>query len=318
MNEVPAHDSDTTIEEEPMTSTPGATLRRLMMAAGARREPLVVPGVFDCMSALLARDAGFEALYVGSYATAFHRLGLPDLGYVGRSDMTDNIRRIVDAVDVPLISDGEAGFGNPIHAAETVRAFERAGAAGLHLEDHEFGKHLTGHPVLSSPEKAADRIRAAVDARSDDDFVVIARTDAQLSKELGVDEVIERLGQYAEAGADLVFAPGLQPDQYARVSASVPAPLLNDPVSLPGGPTLTEMWEKGVRVALYGTISTSVAFAAVRDGLNELHRNGLSSDLRARLTQMPELDRFLGVPSIHAAAERYHALDSNQLAIGFW
>lgn len=301
-----------------MQPSPGARFRAAYGAADARHEPLVLPGVFDCMSGMLAKAAGFEAVYIGSYATAFHRQGLPDTGFVGRTDMADNIRRLHEALGLPIISDAEAGFGTPIHVAETVRSFERAGVAGFHLEDHEFGKHLTGHPTLSSAETAAQRIRAAVDARLDEATVIIARTDAALSKAYGVDEVVDRLGLYAESGADFVFAPGLKPEAFKTVSESVPAPLFNDPVSLPGGPSLNEMWEDGVRIALYGTISTSVAFAAVRDGLQELRAHGLSPDLRGRLVQMPELDEFLGVPDLRTQAGRFGTLDADQLKVGFW
>ncbi len=194
----------------------------------ARSHPLVVPAVYDGITAHLAHRAGFEAAYIGSYGTGATLYGLPDIGFIDVQDMADQVRRLAPVAQVPLIVDAEAGWGNQIHIARSIRLLETAGAAAIHLEDHEFGKHLTLEPRVVSTSAACDKIKAAVDARDSRDFMIIARTDS-LGIE-GGESAIERLVAYAEVGADAVMLSGVMDmplRRQLRDAVSVPIVVLD-------------------------------------------------------------------------------------------
>src|SRR5262245_44387403 len=181
---------------------------------------LVVPGAYDPMSAMLVERAGFQAAYIGSYATAAAGFGMPDIGLVTMEEMAAYAKAITDAVDMPVIADGENGWNNAANIWRTIRSFEQAGVCGIHIEDHEFGKH-TGLPqVLASSEHMVQKIRAALDAREDSNFLIIARTDAILAFN-DIDEAVKRMNAFTDAGADLVFAAGLDPTVLAGLRSRV-------------------------------------------------------------------------------------------------
>src|SRR5262245_43739996 len=164
--------------------------------------PLLAPGCHDALSARLVEQAGFDAVYMGGFATTASLLGRPDIGLLGMSEMIDNARRIVETVDLPVIADADTGYGNPINVIRTVREYERAGVAAIHLEDQVSPKrcgHMAGKSVVPVEDMLA-KLRAAVAARTDPDFVLIARTDALAIE--GVDAAIERARRYADVGAD--------------------------------------------------------------------------------------------------------------------
>lgn len=268
---------------------------------------VVVPGVYDCVSAKAALDAGFEAIYLGSYACGASLFGLPDAGYVGLTDMLGQLWRIAAAVDLPIIADGEAGFGNAVHVARTVREYERAGAAAIHIEDHVFGKHVLAQPLVSPLSEAVDKIRAAVDARRSAGFQIIGRTDSLRS--LGLAHAVERATAFAEAGADMVFVAGLRSADIAAVVAAVPVPVLNtnrsslDPVGVTLGNR--DLEAAGLKVVLYNDLAAFLAYAAVKRGLDILMRTGTMEQVPASVG-MQEFDAFLGVEEVRSAAARYH------------
>ncbi|HET6873168.1 MAG TPA: isocitrate lyase/PEP mutase family protein, partial [Acidimicrobiales bacterium] len=203
-----------------------AALRRLLAGDG----PVVAPGAYDALSARLIEDAGFPAVYMTGFGTAASLLGRPDIGLVSSSEMIDHARRIAGCVAVPVIADADTGYGNPINVLRTVREYERAGVAGIHLEDQVMPKrcgHLTGK-VLVPVEEMTAKIRAAVAARSDPDFVLIARTDARAVE--GLDAAIRRASSYLEAGADVLFVEAPESEDevetIARTFAGAGVPLL--------------------------------------------------------------------------------------------
>src|SRR5262245_39639651 len=180
---------------------------------GARRlrellsSPNVIqaPGAYDCLSARLIEAAGFPMVYMTGFGTSAAYLGRPDVGLLGMSEMVDNARRIADAVTVPVIADADTGYGNAINVIRTVQAYERAGVAGIHIEDQTAPKkcgHLEGKQLIPAAEMA-QKLRAAVDARTSPDFVIIARTDARTVD--GLDAALERALIYRDAGADILF-----------------------------------------------------------------------------------------------------------------
>jgi len=189
---------------------------RLWQALDAER-PLQVAGAINAYSALLAEQAGFRAIYLSGAGVANASFGLPDLGMTSLNDVCEDIRRITAASELPLLVDADTGFGQAFNVQRTVREMTRAGAAGLHLEDQVAAKRCGHRPgkELVSKEEMADRIRAGVDGRQDDNFVIMARTDAHAVE--GQQAAIDRACAYVEAGADMIFAEALQTlDEYRR------------------------------------------------------------------------------------------------------
>lgn len=262
--------------------------------------PLVVPGVYDGLSAKMAASLGFPALYVGSYAASATRYGLPDLGYIGLEDMVDLVRRFSDITDLPIIADAEGGWGSPLQVGRSVRALENAGACAVHVEDHDFGKHLIETPVVLPVRAALDKLSAALDERRSDDFVVIARTDA------GGDEGVDRALAFQDAGADAVFVSGeLNLQQWAHLKAHATVPLVT--VDEPGT-SAAELGERGAAVVLYWGYALTAAHTAVADALKRLRETDGAAGIDAALPTWQEMDLSLGMESELRKAERYGLL----------
>lgn len=199
-------------------STP-ARLRALLATATEERRPIVLPGCYDALGARLIEQADFDAVYMTGFGTAAGLLGRPDVGLLGLGEMVDNARRIADAVDLPVIADADTGYGNQINVIHTVRQYEQAGVAGIHLEDQVLPKkcgHMENKQVVDADVMYA-KVRAAAAARRDDDFVLIARTDARAPH--GLDEALRRASGCLDAGADVLFVEALQAKhEIARVA----------------------------------------------------------------------------------------------------
>jgi 2-methylisocitrate lyase-like PEP mutase family enzyme len=232
-------------------STPGARLRSLLAQDGL----ITAPGVFDGLSAHLVARTGFHAAYLTGAGVSVAGFGLPDIGLLTATEMAERARVVVEALDgIPLIADADTGYGAPMNVARTVREYEKAGAAALHLEDQAFPKkcgHLPDKELVSARE-FVDKLDAALQARTDDALVVIARTDAR--GPLGVDEAIDRAGRYAAAGADVIFVEAPQNmEEIEKIAASVDAPLLINMVQ--GGLTPDTSPDKlaalGYRIAIH-------------------------------------------------------------------
>src|SRR5262249_46462893 len=219
------------------------TRRAALRALVAKKQGLVIPGAYDGVSARLVQDAGFPAVYMTGYGTAASRLGLPDLGFAGLGEMADHARNLAAVLDVPLIADADTGYGNALNVRRTVQAYEAAGVAALHIEDQIAPKrcgHLAGHQVVPRGEFAG-KIRAAVEARTDPDLLVIARTDAISA--VGFDEALRRGEAAAEAGADVLFieaprteahvAEALAPSHAAALQLRAGRPLASFAVRAP-------------------------------------------------------------------------------------
>jgi methylisocitrate lyase len=262
---------------------------------------LAVPGASDALSAKLIEKHGFEAVYIGSYATAASRYGLPDTGLLTLDDLVNQARTIVNAVNLPVIADAEGGFNDPANMWRTVQAFEQAGVAAIHIEDHAGpGKHTSLPQKLRSPEDAAARIRAAVEARNDADFLIAARTDALwIGGELG--DAVRRLEAYAKAGADLVFPTLATPAQLAEIKRRVKKPLMI--VDLPKG-TLADEEKAGASIVLYYGLSTLVQFDALQTALETFRRTQDANAVTGYRERIAELEDFLGYPDYVERAKR--------------
>jgi 2-methylisocitrate lyase-like PEP mutase family enzyme len=251
-------------------SNPRAALRS-QLAAGAL---IVAPGVFDGISASLTARLGFGAVYLTGAGVAASGFGLPDMGLVTQTEMVERARMIVRATDgLPVIADADTGYGAVLNVVRTVREYEAAGVAAIQLEDQAFPKkcgHLPDKELVSADEFAV-KIEAAVDARTDPDLVIIARTDA--GGPLGLDEAITRANRYADAGADVIFveAPRTS-EEIERIAKEVSAPLLVNMVI--GGLTPLESTERlrelGYAIAIYPTVPLHAAAVAMLTGLAEL------------------------------------------------
>jgi 2-methylisocitrate lyase-like PEP mutase family enzyme len=276
-----------------------STALRTLIASG---RTIAVPGATDALSAKLMEKHGFEAVYIGSYATAASRYGLPDTGLLTLDDLVQQARTIVNAVTLPVIADAEGGFNDPANMWRTVQAFEQAGVAAIHIEDHAGpGKHTNLPQKLRPPEEAAARIRAAVEARKDPDFLIAARTDALwIGGELG--DAVRRLEAYAKAGADLVFPTLATPAQLAEIRRRVKKPLMI--VDLPGG-TLADEEQAGAAIVLYYGLSTLIQFDALRTALETFKRTQDANAVTGYRERIAELEDFRGYQDYIARAKRH-------------
>jgi 2-methylisocitrate lyase-like PEP mutase family enzyme len=272
------------------------------------RQGLVVPGVYDGVSARLVERAGFPAVYMTGYGTAASRLGLPDLGFAGLAEMADHARNLAAAVRIPLIADADTGYGNALQVRRTVQLYEAAGVAALHIEDQVAPKrcgHLSGHQVIPRGEFAG-KIRAAVDARGDRDLLVIARTDAISAVDF--DEALRRGEAAARAGADVLFVEAPRDEaQVERVAKSFDTPLLYN--YAPGGrsPLLPfpRLRALGFAIILLPVDTLLVGARAVADFLGELRRRDDVTSLADRYLPFREFNALIGVSEQIAMADRY-------------
>jgi 2,3-dimethylmalate lyase len=285
-------------------TTPGGRLRALLERPG----PLVLPGCSDALTARLAVEAGFEAVYATGAGISNALLGLPDVGLATMTELADQAARIVAAVEVPVVADIDTGFGNAINARRAVREFERAGVAAVQVEDQVFPKrcgHFNGKEVVSLPEMLS-KLQAVLDARRDPSLVVIARTDVHAVD--GFEAAVERGRAFAEAGADLVFVEAPERmDELTALPRRIPAPLIANMVEGGRSPLLgaDELGMMGYRVVLFANTALRVGARAVRDALAELRSTGDSRSLQDRMLTWAERQTLVGLAEIRALEERY-------------
>lgn len=271
---------------------------------------LAAPGVYDALTASIATDAGFEALYLSGAAIAYTRLGRPDIGLVSMSEVAEVIALVSDRVATPLIVDADNGYGNALNVQRTVRAFERAGAGAIQIEDQTLPKrcgHLQDKSLISAHEMAG-KIKAAVDARASSETLIIARTDAVAVE--GFDKAIERASLYADAGADVLFveAPRSR-EQLEAVTAALGhrLPLLANMVE--GGDTplasAQELGAIGFRIVIFpGGIVRAIARTA-QDYYASLHVHGTNTPFGERMFDFNALNALIGTPDMLARGRAY-------------
>jgi 2-methylisocitrate lyase-like PEP mutase family enzyme len=280
-------------------------LRRLLAAPGC----VMAPGAADAMVARMIARAGFDAIHMTGFGTSIGRLGMPDVGLLSASEMIDNASRIVDASGLCIVADADTGYGNAMNVRRTVRDYEKAGVAALHLEDQVAPKrcgHLAGKRVIPAPEMIG-KIKAACDARHDPDLVVIARTDV-LAVE-GMEAVFERGHRYREAGADMVFvdAPVGREQVLAVARGLRGIPLIANIAASGKTPDIPaqELGELGFKLALYANFAILSAIPAIRRMLDELQRFGSLAQIASQLATPQHLARIAGVTEYGAIEARY-------------
>ncbi|UHC19958.1 isocitrate lyase/phosphoenolpyruvate mutase family protein (plasmid) [Methylobacterium currus] len=274
----------------------------------ARREAVSVPGAANALFARVIEDLGYEAVYVTGAGVANMHLGAPDIGLTTVTEVASAVAAVADAVSLPIIVDADTGFGNAVNMVRTVRLLERAGAAGIQIEDQVFPKkcgHFTGKDVIPADEMV-QKVKAAVDARRDGDLQIIARTDARAVEDL--DRAIERARAYIEAGADATFVEApVSAEELARIARDLPVPQVANIVF--GGRTPDPGREKlagmGFSIVLYANAALQAALKASFDVLGALKRDGSLAGVADRLASFEERQRAVDKDAWDAREARY-------------
>lgn len=281
-----------------------ARLRQLI----DRKEILIAPGTYDPLMAKIIDHAGFEAVYMTGAGVAQSTLAMPDLGLVTLTEMAERARRIADATGLPVIADADNGYGNALNVMRTVREYERAGVAGIHIEDQTFPKrcgHFSGKTVIPR-EEMVGKLKAALDARQDPDFIIIARTDARTA--VSLEDAIERGQAYAEVGADVIFVESPKSEQeLAQVAHSINRPLLANMVEHGLTPLLSgpELQQLGFSVVIFpGALTRFLAKQAV-GFLAEVKQARTTRGQVERIFNFQEYNRMLGLEELEELGRRY-------------
>lgn len=268
----------------------------------------ILPGVYDPLGAKLAEIAGFEILFVSGYSVAATHLGVPDLGLLTQTEIVGVAKRICQAVSVPVIVDADTGYGNALNVVRTVNELIDAGAAGMILEDQIWPKrcgHMQGKRVIP-PDEHAQKIRAAVEARGDRDFFLIARTDARQAH--GLDDAIARCRRYKDAGADaLSLEAALSRDELQEVARALPPPLVCN--TLDGGVTpllsRSELEALGFSMMICSLTGLYAAAKALQDIFQLLHQSGTSRTVSDRLISSEQFNQLIELDAYNARDARY-------------
>ena len=275
--------------------------------------PVVAPGVFDGLTALLVQQAGFDCAYLSGASVSFTRLGRPDIGLTTLTEVANTVSNIRERIDIPIVVDGDTGFGNALNVQRTVSLFERMGASGIQLEDQTMPKrcgHLDGKELISINEMVG-KIHAAQDARANDDTAIIARTDAIAV--IGIDEALARGAAYIEAGADVLFVESpLDDEQLARVGEELGAqiPLLANMVE--GGKTplhsAAELGQLGFKLVIFPGAMLRVVSRAAADYLAVLKRDGTTAGIMDRMFNFKQANEMIGTDELLDKGRKYSAI----------
>ena len=273
-----------------------------------KSKPLVIPGVYDAIGAKIVEKVGFEAMFQTGYGTSATLLGMPDYGFIGSTETVDNARRICHAVSVPVIVDADTGYGNALSVDKLVRELEASGASGIFLEDQKWPKrcgHMQGKEVIPKDEYA-EKLQAAINARSNEDFIIVARTDARATE--GLDKAIERGLYYNKIGADVIFIEAPKTIQeMKKIGNAINAPLVANMIE--GGATpissASQLREMGYKIILY---PLSVLFSntyATLQILKELKRAGTTKKLEKTMTSFDQFNELVELSKYKKLEKQY-------------
>lgn len=269
---------------------------------------IVLPGVFDALSARIAEQVGFDAMFQTGYGSSAALLGMPDFGFLNAGETVDNARRIIRAVKVPVLVDADTGYGNPLNVWRLVQDLESLGAAGIFLEDQIWPKrcgHMIGKDVIPKDEYLP-KLKAAVEARKSKDFVIVARTDARAP--IGLDEAIERGKAYKKVGADVIFVEAPRSTgELKKVAEEIDAPLVANMIEDGVTPTLSaqELLNLGYRMAVFPLSALYSATYAMRQVLTELKKTGATRVTRKMMVTFKDFNRFVDLDKYMNLEKRY-------------
>lgn len=269
---------------------------------------IVLPGVFDALSARIAEQVGFDAMFQTGYGSSATLLGMPDFGFLNAGETLDNARRIIRAVSVPVLVDADTGYGNPLNVWRLVRDLESSGAAGIFLEDQVWPKrcgHMVGKDVIPKDDYLP-KLKAAIEARKSRDFIIVARTDARAPK--GLEEAIERGKAYRKAGADVIFVEAPRSiEELKKVADEIDAPLVANMIEDGVTPTIPaqELLELGYRIAVFPLSALYSATYAMREVLTELKEKGETRQTRKMMVTFKDFNQFVGLDKYMDLEKRY-------------
>jgi len=273
-----------------------------------KSKPLVIPGVYDAIGAKIVEKVGFEAMFQTGYGTSATLLGMPDYGFIGSTETVDNARRICHAVSVPVIVDADTGYGNALTVDKLVRELETAGASGIFLEDQKWPKrcgHMKGKEVIPKDEYA-EKLQAALDARSDKDFIIVARTDARATE--GLDKAIERGLFYKKIGADAIFIEAPKTIQeMQKIGNSINSPLVANMIEGGATPIISKskLHGMGFKIILYPlSVLFSNTFATFQT-LKELKRFGITKKSKKKMVNFDQFNEIVELSKYTKLEKRY-------------
>ena len=281
------------------TKSAASRFREMLQGPGI----IIAPGAYDCLTAAIIQKSGFPVVYMTGAGTSVARLGSPDLALASMTEMVSNASDIVQAVHIPVIADADTGYGGVLNVARTVRLYERAGVAAIHIEDQQSPKrcgHLDDKQVIPSAEMV-QKIRAAVDARTDDDFTIIVRTDALAVT--GWDDTMDRCREYVDAGADMLFIEAIRSEEDAqRITASFTVPLMYNFVETGKSPLLpAPLLERlGFKMVIFPASAMLIVCKAVSELMSQLKTTGTTEAMLGRMVSLQDCFNLVGLEELMA------------------
>ncbi|MEM2759439.1 MAG: oxaloacetate decarboxylase [Nitrososphaerales archaeon] len=283
-------------------------MKSLLNLLGDKNKIVVMPGVYDALSARIAEQTGFDVVFQSGYSVSAGMLGMPDYGFLNAGETVEQARRIVRTISIPLIVDIDTGYGNPLTVWRLIRELESAGAAGVFLEDQVWPKrcgHMSGKQVVSTDEYIP-KLKAALGARRSKEFVIVARTDA--IEPLGIDEAIRRGREYRKVGADAVFieAPHTL-EELRRIGKSVDAPLVANMMEGGRTPLLSdkELKKLGFRLVVFPLSALFATTYAIREVFQTLRAKGITRSVMNRMVTFEEFNRFVDLHKYKELEQKY-------------
>ena len=283
-------------------------MKNLRKLINNKTKPLVIPGVYDAIGAKIAQKVGFDAMFQTGYGTSATLLGMPDYGFIGAAETLDNARRISNAISVPLIVDIDTGYGNALTVRKLIQELQSAGVSGVFLEDQKWPKrcgHMKGKDVIPK-EEYAEKLQSAIDAKSNKDFIIVARTDARATE--GLDKAIERGNYYKKLGADVIFEEAPKSlDEMKKIGKSINAPLVANMIE--GGATpinsAAKLNKMGYKIILYPlSILYANTFATLKI-LHELKNKGTTIKLKNNLVRFNQFNDIVELSKYSKIEKKY-------------
>jgi 2,3-dimethylmalate lyase len=269
---------------------------------------IILPGVYDALSAKIAEDVGFETAFQTGYGTSASLLGMPDFGFLNAGETLENAKRIINSVNIPILVDIDTGYGNPLNVWKIVKDLERIGAKGIFLEDQVWPKrcgHMTGKTVISKEEYIL-KLHAAIDAREDNEFIIVARTDSLA--QFGIEEAIERGKEYQRIGADVIFIEAPKTiDQMELIAKEIKAPLLANMIEEGITPNLTadQLRKMGFKMVVFPLSALYSATFAIKQTLQTLKKTGTTKELKNKMITFQEFNDLVNLSAYSKLEKKY-------------
>lgn len=269
---------------------------------------IILPGVYDALTAKIAEDVGFETAFQTGYGTSASLLGMPDFGFLNAGETLENAKRIINSVNIPILVDIDTGYGNPLNVWKIVKDLERIGAKGIFLEDQVWPKrcgHMAGKTVIPKEEYIL-KLQAAIDAREDNEFIIVARTDSRA--QFGIEEAIERGKEYKRIGADVIFIEAPKTiDQMELIAKEIKAPLLANMIEEGITPNLTanQLKKMGFKMVVFPLSALYSATFAIKQTLQTLKKTGTTKELKNKMITFQEFNDLVNLSAYNKLEKKY-------------